>query len=117
MVAMLLAIASHSRLDLVPQFPRHNALVLSGIPLIAMADFTNVESVLQEIVECASCEGISAEPSSSFGSPDFASDFLARTSCRQPGNTTEFEIKGEDLADEGNLPCVWNKFACIEVIS
>ena len=80
MVVALLAITIHLRLDLVPQFPRHNALVLSGIPLIAMTDFTNVEAVLQEIVQCASCEGISSEPNSSFGNPDFASDFLPRKS-------------------------------------
>jgi hypothetical protein len=56
--------------------------MLSAIPLIAMADFSDVESILQEIVECASREGISSVPSSSFGDPDFTPDFLARQSGR-----------------------------------
>jgi hypothetical protein len=34
--------------------------MLSGIPLIAMTDFTDVESVLQEVVERTSREGVAA---------------------------------------------------------
>jgi hypothetical protein len=47
-----------------------------------MADFTKIESVLQKVVERPSREGISSVPSSSFGDPDFTSDFLARESGR-----------------------------------
>jgi len=82
-----------------------------------MADFTKIESVLQKVVERPSREGISSVPSSSFGDPDFTSDFLPRQSCRQPGNTTEFYVEREDLADERSFLGIGNELSVFEVVS
>lgn len=51
MLAAFFPVAPKQCLDLVPQFPAHDAFVFSGIPLIAVANFTDVESVLQELIQ------------------------------------------------------------------
>src|ERR1019366_2128967 len=79
--------------------------------------FTDVEPVLQETVECTSREGVPSETSSSFGDPDFALDVLPRQSCRQPGNTPQFEIQREDLADERSLLFIGDELPCFEIVS
>ena len=71
-IAASLVIAFQFALNLFPQLLRNNGLVFAGIRLISMWNLTQVNAIVQNLVECATGIKSSSPPASGTADPQLA---------------------------------------------